>query len=180
MILLNNNLKQTNERDVGIESLLAFCHVSVSLSCSNSSNILWFDGQRLILISFYHYLHIITCLRMLCSKSSNSARNKQQFENWEYVSGNMFLSIIMKLSEFSEYSLPKSGEVCPEAAAAAVYCVWCFPHGSPPATSPSPPLWACFESHYGCEVKLTPAWTHRQPLLLCGHLRSMQQVYHLI
>ena len=40
MILLNNNLKQTNERDVGIESLLAFCHVSVSLSCSNSSNIL--------------------------------------------------------------------------------------------------------------------------------------------
>ena len=92
----------------------------------------------LMVRGWYWFHFIITCTLLHvseCSKSSNSARNKQQFENWEYVSGNIFLSIIMKLSEFSEYSLPKSSEVCPEAA--AVYCVWCFPHGSP---SPSCPL----------------------------------------
>ena len=79
----------------------------------------------------------------------------------------------MKLSEFSEYSLPKSSEVCPEQQQQGQCIVSDASHMAPPpppAPSPSPPLWACFESHYGCEVKLTPAWTHRQHaarLLLC-------------
>ena len=54
----------------------------------------------------------------------------------------------------------------------------------PPPAPSSPPLWACFESHYGCEVKLTPAWTHSQQwaatLLTSGwRACNKQQLYHL-
>ena len=136
----------------------------------------------LMVRGWYWFHFIITCTLFHvseCSKSSNSARNKQQFEKCEYVSGNIFLSIIMKLSEFSEYSLPKSSEVCPETAAAgAVYCVWCFPHGSPLPLLPPPPLLPC---GHVLKVIMGVRWNWPQlghtashaRLLLCWHLRSL-------
>ena len=117
----------------------------------------------LMVRGWYWFHFIITCTLFHvseCSKSSNSARNKQQFEKCEYVSGNIFLSIIMKLSEFSEYSLPKSSEVCRKQQQQGQCIVSDASHMAPP--SPSCPL---LSSPVGMFWKSLWVWGETDPSL---------------